>query len=37
MSLLSPGTPADLAASTAAAFRDAYGARPRPWVGRPAG
>ena len=28
MSLLSPGTPADLAASTAAAFREAYGAEP---------
>jgi galactokinase len=28
VSLLSPGTPADLAASTSAAFRDAYGAEP---------
>ena len=28
MSLLSPATPADLAASTAAAFRDAYGSEP---------
>jgi galactokinase len=28
VSLLSPGTPADLAAATAAAFRDAYGAEP---------
>jgi galactokinase len=28
VSLLSPGTPPDLAASTAAAFRDAYGAEP---------
>ena len=28
MSLLSPGTPSDLAASTAAAFRDAYGSEP---------
>ena len=28
MSLLSPGTPADLAASTAAAFREAYGTEP---------
>ncbi len=36
MSLLSPGTPADLAASTAAAFRDAYGATPAA-VGRAPG
>ena len=36
MSLLSPGTPADLAASTAAAFRDAYGAEPAA-VGRAPG
>ena len=28
MSLLSPGTPADLAASTVAAFRAAYGTEP---------
>jgi galactokinase len=36
VSLLSPGTPADLAASTAAAFRDAYGAEPAA-VGRAPG
>ena len=36
MSLLSPGTPADVAASTAAAFRDAYGAEPAA-VGRAPG